>query len=68
LDFNAFALILSPSQTLIPLKPISPKATCVSGFFRFSGKKKALQMGALRSLDEYENLLAWFSGDFFKQS
>lgn len=25
-------------------------------------------MGALRSLDEYENLLAWFSGDFFKQS
>lgn len=32
------------------------------------GKKKALQMGALRSLDEYENLLAWFSGDFFKQS
>jgi hypothetical protein len=31
-------------------------------------QKKSAPVGALRSLDEYENLLAWFSGDFLKQS
>ena len=34
----------------------------------FLWQKKSAPVGALRSLDEYENLLAWFSGDFLKQN